>query len=519
MTHAVDRRGLDRRALLRSGAAAAGASALAGPLFGLFARQVQASARLDAIKSPYGPVAPVRDQTTGLPLLQLPPGFGYQSCGWSGDPMADGKPTPTAHDGMAVVLTRAVDGETEITLIRNHENDVAPKVGLIDAPAKYDTATVTYEDDTGQLSGGNTRLVFRGGRWVSAAAALGGTLYNCAGGPTLWGSWLTCEEDKSDFSAAGGRRHGYVFEVAAEPGRTTGVPIVGMGRFDHEAVALDPRTGIVYLTEDDQNQAGLYRYLPADISQRVGALEQGGELQMAKVEGESGFDLLAPQIGDRHRIEWVAIAEPDLAPQPYTETPHGADNTASGPFVQGREKGGARFSRLEGCWYNPVDRQIYLVDTSAGVGKEEEGVSEPQAGYGKGAVWAFDPANDILTCIFASANPLAGNNPDNLTVSPRGGVLLCEDGGGVEDTFGFGERLLGLTPDGETFIFAKNNIVLEPADIGRAGRSVEFIEPGDFRQREWAGATFDPSGEVLFVNIQVPGITFAITGPWRDGTL
>jgi uncharacterized protein len=76
-----------------------------------------------------------------------------------------------------------------------------------------------------------------------------------------------------------------------------------------------------------------------------------------------------------------------------------------------------------------------------------------------------------------------------------------------------------LTADGETFVFAKNNVVLEPADIQRAGKSREFIEPGDFREREWAGATFDPKGEVLFVNLQDPGITLAITGPWRDGTL
>jgi uncharacterized protein len=177
MTQAFKPRGFNRRTLLRSGAAAASASALAGPLFGLFARKVQATTRLEAIKSPYGPVGPVPDQITGLPLLQLPHGFSYQTFGWSGDPMADGKPTPMEHDGMAVVQTRVVDGETEITLIRNHESDVLAKVGLIDAPAKYDTAEVTYENSTGQLSGGNTKLIFRGSQWDGAEAVLGGTLY------------------------------------------------------------------------------------------------------------------------------------------------------------------------------------------------------------------------------------------------------------------------------------------------------------------------------------------------------
>ena len=138
----------------------------------------------------------------------------------------------------------------------------------------------------------------------------------------------------------------------------------------------------------------------------------------------------------------------------------------------------------------------------------------------RGPVWAFDPANDILTRVFASGNPLAGKNPDSLTVSPRAGVLLCEDGGGVEDAFGFGERLLGLTPAGETFVLAKSNIMLEPDDTRRAGKPSEFIESWDFREQEWAGATFDPGGGgILLVNIQHPGITFANAGPWRDGTL
>jgi hypothetical protein len=505
---------LNRRTLLRGAAAAT----LAAPLGGLSARRARALTRVEPIPSPYGPIAPVKDMTTGLPLLQLPAGFSYQTFGWTGDLMENGAPTPADHDGMAVVAARLVDGQPEIVLIRNHESDVNAAIGLIGAGAQYDTAEVTYEDKTGRLSGGNTTLVMRGDRWASAAPALGGTLYNCAGGPTPWGTWLSCEEDKTDFSDAGGLPHGHVFEVSPDPAQTSGRPIVAMGRFDHEAVAIDPRGGAVYLTEDDRNQAGLYKFVPADSTSRPGALEQGGTLYMAKVAGEDKADLLDPRMGQSFQLEWVEIAEPDLGPQSFTEAPHDADNTASGPFVQGRDAGGLRMSRLEGIWYSAADRLIYIVDTSSGVGPHPD-TGAPMAGRGEGSVWTLDPATDRLACIFQSENPLAGNNFDNITVSPRGGVLLCEDGGGVEDAFGLGERLMGLTPAGETYIFAKNNITLTAAEIRDAGKSAEFVAEGDHRENEWAGATFDPSGRWLFVNIQTPGLTVAITGPWERGLL
>ncbi len=505
---------LDRRALLRGTATAA----LAVPLSGLYGRQALVQGRMEPIPSPYGPVRPVADRTTGLYLLQLPEGFTYQSFGWSGDLMIDGKPTPMEHDGMAVVRSRLVNGEPEITLIRNHESKVQPDVGLIGADAAYDTAEVTDDDDlTGPLSGGTTKIVYRSGAWAEAEPTLGGTIDNCAGGPTMWNTWLTCEEDLADFTDQGGRKHGYVFEVSDQRGETTGNPIVAMGRMDHEAVALDPRTGAVFLTEDDRNQAGLYKFEPNDTSRRLGALEQGGTLYMAKITGIDKADLLDPAMGETHQLEWVEIAEPDMDPQPFTEFPHDEENTASGPFVQGRDQGALRFSRLEGIWYSDTDRLMYIVDTSAGRG-EHDGVAEV-IGRGEGAVWTYDPASETLSCVFKSDNPVAGNNPDNITVSPRGGVLLCEDGGGVEDTYGPGERLLGLIPGGETYIFAKNNIQLEPADIQAAGKSVTLIAPGDYREDEWAGATFDPSGRILFVNAQTPGITFAITGPWERGLL
>ena len=74
--------------------------------------------------------------------------------------------------------------------------------------------------------------------------------------------------------------------------------------------------------------------------------------------------------------------------------------------------------------------------------------------------------------------------------------------------------LQGLTPDGEIFRFAENNVVLP----SRFERTKGYA--GDFTGSEWAGATFEPQdGDWLFVNLQSPGITFAITGPWRRGAL
>jgi uncharacterized protein len=361
---------------------------------------------------------------------------------------------------------------------------------------------------TAYPGGGTTNLVFpRGiGRPVTTLPSLGGTLVNCAGGPTPWGTWLTCEETLTDLTFAGGRKHGYVFEVTADPAYTTGQPIVGMGRFAHEAVAVDPASGAVYLTQDERNKSAFYRYLPFDTSAQPGSLARGGRLQAAKVKGVNNASLLTAALGDSYALEWVDIADPDADPQ-NVFLPD-ASGLLSGPFLQAWNAGALRMSRGEGCWY--FNGKIYVVDTSTGVD------AGGRRGRGDGAVWELDLATMTLKAIFVSTDPVAGNNPDNITVGPRGGVLLCEDGGGVADEFGFGDRLMGLLPNGQSYIFAKNNVQLSPDDIARAGKAVS---PDDYRDNEFAGATFDPSGHFLFVNIQTPGITFAIWGPWARGTL
>jgi uncharacterized protein len=287
------------------------------------------------------------------------------------------------------------------------------------------------------------------------------------------------------------------------------VPIVDMGFFDHEAVAVDPATGFVYVTEDNGPHSGFYRFRSHRRARKPGDLEKGGTLEMLKVKGVDFADLRAVSAGQRFAVEWVPIADPNADPEgfesPGAGFPEIQGTGRSGCFLQGEAQGAAFFARGEGCWHH--DGVIYFVDTSGGPA-------------GKGTVFALEPGRhrkaDRLTVLFASPNEETADNPDNITVSPRGGILLCEDGGGLE-TGGeriFGARLVGVNRSGSSYIFAENHIQLETAIPGKP-----FVPPDDYRGEEFAGATFSPFGQVLFVNIQTPGITFAIEGPWWRGGL
>lgn len=507
---------LSRRQVLKGSAAAMAVGAM-GSLSALYSRQALAATdptRLAPIPSPYGELAPVADRTTGLPLLQLPRGFSYQSFGWSGDRMSDGQASPDRHDGMAVMQGRGhafglANGRgqgrgPELVLIRNHERGTESPIR---APGMYDTGDL----GGGQFAGGGTTtLRWRDGQWLDIEPSLGGTLVNCAGGPTPWGTWLSCEEIKSDAVSSSGHKHGYVFEVHPEAGRTSGRPLVGLGRFSHEAVAIDPRTGAVYLTEDDRNKSGLYRFVPNDRAGRYGSLENGGRLQAARVRGLPNADLTTAAIGTEYALEWVDIADPDLdtivAPNGFPDI--SAGETLSGPFAQAWSAGALRMSRGEGIWYSYG--KMFIVDTSTGVD------SRGRKGRGNGSVWVLDLATQRMRALFVSGDQLAAHNPDNISVSPRGGVVLCEDGGESPDQYGPGARVIGLTRSGESFYLAKNNVALTSQQIADAGKT---IAEGDYRDSEFCGACWDPTGRTLFVNIQTPGITLAITGPWERGHL
>ena len=449
-----------REFLLR--AALAGSAAVTVPLEALW--RPTAAGRLAPDDQGYGPLHPVNDETTGLPLLQLPEGFRYRSFSWTGDPLDSGARTPGAHDGMAAFA----GANGTVVLIRNHE--ISPATAFepslaYDAQAGGGTTTVTFNPATGLV--------------LSSRASLAGTLRNCAGGATPWESWLTCEETTlgpADNSALE-HAHGYVFEVPLD-GRPSGQPIVAMGRFVHEAVAVDPETSIVYETED-QRRSGLYRFTPRSPRR----LADGGRLQMLAIDGAPRADLrIGQRAGVKRGIHWVDIAQPDKA---HVDA---AKFDGGGVFAQGFEGGGAIFGRLEGAWYS--GGRIFITSTDGGDAR-------------MGQVWEFDIRNQDIRLIYESPGAEVLNMPDNLVVSPRGGLVLCEDGTA-------NPCVHGLTRDGKIVRFARNNVVLNGERNGIVG---------DFRSREFTGATFSPDGRWLFVNIQTPGFTVAITGPWERGIL
>jgi secreted PhoX family phosphatase len=459
---------LARRDVLRSAIAAGvgftGAAALATRQ-GLTGDALARSAANQELG--WGPVRPKAAQNTGVQWLALPEGFEYNAFGQTGDAMADGRKTPPAHDGMACFLVRG-----ELRLVRNHEarDEAAPGASIgpveksYDATAAGGTTTLVVDPET--------RLLKRD--WVS----LSGTHVNCAGGPSPWGSWLSCEETvagnvqakvhhKEPDAIVGGyeREHGYVFEVPAwidEPADPQ--PIRGMGRFVHEALAFDPSTGICYLTEDT-GEAGFYRFIP----NVPGRMLEGGRLQMAVIVGKPQHDTRQGQPqGASHQIAWVDIQDPDPADAGINE---------KAVFSQGLAQGGAIFGRLEGAWYG--EGSIYINSTSGGDARQ-------------GQVWRYRPTGEggILTLIYESQAAEVLKAPDNICVSPRGALVVCEDGSGMN-------RIHGLTIDGRLFDIAHNV----------------------FNGSEFAGSCFSPDGRTLFVNIQNPGVTLAIWGPFEKGGL
>ncbi|MEU6867648.1 alkaline phosphatase PhoX [Streptomyces sp. NPDC046876] len=416
----------------------------------------------------YGPLVP---DPRGL--LDLPAGFTYTVLSRAGDPLRSGEGTVPANcDGMAAFAAGpAGPAAGGVRLVRNHENK--PAATLRVPPV----AGLTY--DPAALGGCTLLELAPDGRVTAERVALAGTAVNCAGGRTPWNTWLSCEETE-DLAGTSGytRDHGYVFEVdPADPHRSGAVPLTAMGRFAHEAVAVDPYTGIVYETEDAfVRPFGLfYRFLPARPLGGPGSLRVGGALQALRVPGVPDLSVV-DEPGAEFPAEWVPVPDPAAAGTPIR-------------FQDFGPGGITHAQKLEGCYWG--DGGVHFVSSFARSG-------EGAAADHHGQVWFHDPRRAVvrLDVLFGPATDIAlpGDCPDNICLAPDGGLMVCEDGGGAQYVF-------GVTRAGEVYPVARN-----AEDIGR---------PGAPEWGEFAGVTFSPDGRTMYVNAYTPGTTFAVTGPWR----
>jgi len=321
-----------------------------------------------------------------------------------------------------------------------------------------------------------------------------------------WGAWVTCEETINgpdvgpDFTRTSNipltKPHGYVFEVPVD-GVSSGQPITRAGRFAHEAVSFDPADGILYLTEDNfAFPSGFYRYQPKTNPMESGHLDNEGTLQMLAVKGQPNAHLEAGQpFRATYDVEWVDIADPDpeFAYTPRVVAPTTNDQALVHVGDQGRAQGAAGFSRLEGQVFD--NGVVYFTSTRGG-GAAMTGPGN-STGYGKGSgqIWAYHCRSQKLQLLYESSGPKVLDLPDNITTSPRGTLVVCEDN--KDDNF-----IRGLSRGGQLWDIALNRL-----------RSKSGV---DRSNDEFAGSTFSPDGHTLFVNIQSSaGMTFAIWGPWE----
>lgn len=438
-----------------------------------------ALAALNACATPPPQTADLIKDPEGV--LDLPPGFTYAVLSRTGDRMSDGLLEPGYHDGMAAF---PVAGDpSRCILVRNHE--IRPATASHGAfgddfalAAKLDPALIYDWTAAGRpLLGGTTTLLvdIRARKVERSHLSLAGTATNCAGGATPWGSWLTCEETQETPGANARKMHGYVFEVpSAAPGLVRPAALTDMGRFRHEAAAVDPVSGAVYLTEDE-DEGLFYRFLP----NAPGALAKGGRLQALALVDQAGADLrnwaerrVAP--GARLAVRWIDLADVTAPDGDLRQRGHAA--------------GAALFARGEGMAFALDDQGgvVFFAATTGGAART-------------GQVWRYRPSPKegqsgeraeppTLELFVESRGVEHIDMVDNVVASPWGDLVMCEDG---SDT----QYVRAVTPEGIVYPICRNAM------------------PGN---SEFAGACFSPDGSTLFVNIQKPGLTLAVTGPWSQ---
>ncbi|KZN53680.1 hypothetical protein N474_20320 [Pseudoalteromonas luteoviolacea CPMOR-2] len=414
----------------------------------------------------YGPLLPDEHG-----LLDLPAGFSYEVISSLNDTMDDGLVVPDNADGMGCIDL----GSNRVALVRNHE--LSPKHLKSAAPAiakhKSDKAFDTMKHGVA-LPGGTTTIIYnlQKQQIEQQYYSLVGTIRNCAGGTTPWGTWLSCEETVQTPDEEISKSHGYIFEVPTDKhGLCDPVPLLEMGRFNHEAAAVDPRTGIVYLTED-RNDSLFYRFIP----NRQGDLAAGGTLQALALKHASKFDSRNWRGNDMplsiwYEASWITLDNPQ-SPEDDLR-------------IRGYEQGAALFARGEGIHFG--NNELYFCCTNGGE-KELGQIMRYQPSAYEGSEKEINHPGQLQLFLESSDKSLY-NFGDNLTVTPQGHLLVCED----QYTAVTQNHLRGVSPEGAVYPFAKLNT-----------------------QTELAGACFSPDGFTLFVNIYSPTKTLAIRGNWTN---
>jgi secreted PhoX family phosphatase len=396
--------------------------------------------------------------------------------------LKSGQPTPGTHDG-----TAAFDGpHGTYTLIQNHE------IGSNNALGVPQIAGTVYDSGVGSAGGCTVISVDRDGKNLGEWVGISGTVTNCAGGRTPWDTWLTCEETEEIRS----KRHGYVFEVDPYDQRANRdpKPIKALGRYAHEALAIDEDRTHIYLSEDASGPNGTFYRWSAPSGYRLSsrsykdlADKDFGTLEALAILGDDGKPipdvayLTSAQLLRPFRVTWVPVPDRD-----------GMTTSVRKQFTDGQITRGKKF---EGVW--GTREGVYVVNSYAESGTTDlpaDGVPHD------GMVWFYNYDKrtiQLVTYFPESAAADAGteakyndfnfDGPDNVTVTPWGSLILAEDGNASS-------HVLSATPGGPTYAIARNML----------------------NDSEFTGPTFSHDGKVLFVNIQTPGITFAITGPWGD---
>lgn len=437
----------------------------------------------------YGPLVP---DPKGL--IDLPLHFTYSVVAISSGVLANGAPlapttltdggenSPSRYDGTGSFSRRGGGA----VLVSNHENGTT---AVFPVPHRD---RLTY--DAGAAWGGTTTLsVDRNGRRVSEVVSLAGTIGNCAGGVTPWATWLTCEETETKAGQKGALKdHGYVFEVDPyDPSRNLDPqPIKAFGRFPHEAIVVDPSSGQTYSTEDAGSPNGLlYRWTPdrhARLRTFRGLAPTAGSLEAMYVTREGTFvpDLsVVTEVGTTLDVTWKKVPDRDATTTSTRKQFDYLTKDSAGLYtvpVAGPAGPITRSRKLEGAWWG---RGGFFFDCSFAR------PSDGSASTHDGQIWFFDVSRQTIRLVsYMPATPdqdVDVDGPDNLTVNPHGGLVVCEDGDGVN-------HLVLVAADGSRTFFARNR-----------------------NDSEFAGANFSPDGRTLFANSQDPGVVFAITGPWR----